>query len=461
MLWAYLDFTQLTLDLSGSERASAPAAVYNEQENVIVQRCAEAAKQGIMPGMGLAQAAALCPDVTITVYVRDKEVEHLHSLAARLYQIASDIVVITPAALAIRLDNLCHYYGSVAATWKAIVSELAPMRVNFAYASGWSVECARVLAKANCNDIYTDKKAISAALKKCQISHLDLDHSQRSTLHRVGIFTLERLLSLSVSELGKRFNNQTIRYLTAVRGDAYPTYLLYRPAERFVRHKDVAYEIDNTQHLLPYVTALLEDLAVFLRLRNKVVSDLSINLYYRDQAATTVLVRSAVGLSNVKQWLDIASLQLENISLDAPVISLRLCADELQEHDAANQDFFQDRHQYFAQKQLMSRLQARLGDHNVIVPASGNDHRMERQTESGGNSAADTRSQWLPAIRLVAPAPLTTPCHITFGPVRLQTGWWDEKAVKRDYFIAKTQSGEFIQIFRNARQHWFIQGYYA
>lgn len=461
MLWAYLDFTRLSLDLSGFDSSDIPSAVYNQHDNIIVQRCDLAAKQGIKPGMGLAQAAALCPDISITTYSLDKEQEHLQALAARLYQVASDIVVITPAALAIRLDNLCHYYGSISGTWKALLSELVPVNVSFAYATGWSVEAARILAKASCNQIITDNKAISAALKVCQVCHLDIDNAQKLTLNRVGIFTLDRLLSLSVSELGKRFNNQTIRYLTAVRGDVYPTYPLYRPADVFERHCDVAYEIEYTDHLLPYITTLLEDLAVFLRLRNKVVSEICLTLYYRDEVATELVLRSAIGLSSARKWLDIATLQLENISLLAPVISLRLFANELQEHDSGNQDFFQDRHQYFAQKQLMSRLQARLGEQSVIVPSSGNDHRMERQTESGENSAPLPSSQWLPAIRLVTPTPLTKPCHITFGPVRLQTGWWDERAVRRDYFIAKTQAGEYLQVFRNAQQHWFIQGYYA
>ncbi len=461
MLWAFLDFTRLTLDLSRSGSDNVPEAVYDEKENAVVQHCEFAGKMGIKVGMGLAQTAALCPQITITSYSQDKEHGHLQSLAARLYQVASDIVLFPPSALAVRLDNLSHYYGSISGVWTTLSSELSPLNVHFTYASGWSVECARVLAKACRNQIFTEKKTISTALKRCEVAHLDIDNKQRQTLSRVGIFTLDRLLSLSMSELGRRFNNQTIRYLTAVRGDTFPTYALYRPGDVFERDCDVSYEIENTQHLLPYITTLLEDLAVFLRLRNKVVTEITLTLFYREQPASPVQFRSATGLSSARKWMDIVSLQLENLTLDAPVISLRLLAESLQEHDAGNQDFFQDRHQYFAEKQLMSRLQARLGDNCVITPATGNDHRVEYQTTSHSESFSGHGCHWLPAIRLLSPKRLTTPCQITFGPVRLQTGWWDANPVKRDYFIAKTQSGEFVQVFRNAKQHWFIQGYYA
>lgn len=461
MLWAFLDFTRLTLDMTDYRTAGQPTAVYDEQRNMIVQRNQTAAEKGIKAGMGLAQAAALCPDISIISYSQDKERGHLQAIAARLYQVASDIVVVPPASLAVRLDNLCHYYGTVAGTWHAISGELRPLHLHFRFASGWSVECASALAKAKCDQIFTDKKAISSALRKCQVSHLEIDSRQQRTLNRVGIYTLDRLLSLTVSELGKRFDNNLIQYLTALRGDTYPTYPVYRPSEVFERDCDVTYEIENTQYLVPYLKGLLSDLTVFLRLRNKVVTEITLTLDYREQTASTFVFRSAVGLSCNKKWLDIAVLQLENMSLCAPVISLRLFAGSLEEHDADNQDFFQDRHQYFAQKQLMSRLQARLGDHCVKSPSAGDDHRMELQTLSGESSVSANHGHWLPALRLNSPIPLTAPCQITFGPVRLQTGWWDEQPVKRDYFIARTQAGEFIQVFRNAQQHWFIQGYYA
>ena len=70
MLWAYLYYYQLTLDQHqqaitqqlGSS-ADKPVIVYCEKNNGIKQLNDDARKAGIEVGHGLAQAAALCPNI--------------------------------------------------------------------------------------------------------------------------------------------------------------------------------------------------------------------------------------------------------------------------------------------------------------------------------------------------------------------------------------------------------------
>ena len=50
------------------------------------------------------------------------------------------------------------------------------------------------------------------------------------------------------------------------------------------------------------------------------------------------------------------------------------------------------------------------------------------------------------------------------GPERIESGWWDGRAVQRDYFIATDESGHLLWLYRERRADaatgdgWFIQG---
>lgn len=88
MLWAYFYCYQLTLDAykndGGATDGEIPVVVYHEQGNQVVQANSHAIKEGIECGQGLAQAAALCPQVHILEFNRNTEKETLLFLAHRL-----------------------------------------------------------------------------------------------------------------------------------------------------------------------------------------------------------------------------------------------------------------------------------------------------------------------------------------------------------------------------------------
>ena len=49
------------------------------------------------------------------------------------------------------------------------------------------------------------------------------------------------------------------------------------------------------------------------------------------------------------------------------------------------------------------------------------------------------------------------------GPERIESGWWDEADVKRDYFIAQTPGHSMLWIYRERKQPggWFLHGVFG
>lgn len=464
MLWLYLDFYQLTLDahLSASTHTDhAPCVVYHKAENRICQCCEQARQYGIEVGMGMAQAASLCSTLDVRPYQADTEIQQLDTIALHLYQVVADIVVHSPAALSLRLDPMLALYQGLAPLWQAIMHTLKRLAVNYRYASAWSIEAARVLAHAGINTLLTEQKHIRHTLAQCSLGHAALEPRQLQALKRVGIHRVADILQLPATELGKRFDNHLITYLYALRGETLARVVLYRPPSVFSRQIEPHYEIDKCEHLLPWVRRLLDEASTYLRLRNKLTAHLILTLYYRDLPAQDVDLRAALPQYKVDEWMQLTTLVIDRLTLPAPVVQLRLRTASLETQEGENQDLFNRRFAYFAQMQLVGRLQARLGNHNLQQPQLGNDHRYEKLSQPNAGDVSGTAPAHCPVFYLPEPVALTDATQVTYGPVRIQAGWWDSDPVARDYFIARNQQGRYLHIFRDEQQRWFIHGWYS
>lgn len=463
MLWAYFHYYQLFLDnteITAPPTSSQAIVVYQAANNRIMQANQAAREAGITLGMGLAQAGALCPQLTILDYQQADETHRLTALANRLYQLVADIVLLPPNGLAVRLDPSMKYYGGLSYLWQALKNEMTAAHVHFSYATGWSVEAAKVLALNGANQVFQHNSAIKQALAKCPLEHTDLTQQQCFALHRVGIRDIATLLQMPVTELGKRFDNSLIQYLCALRAEVVPRYVYYHPESHFFSSLTPSYEISENTRLLPWMAQLMEEFMTYARLRNKLSACLAFELQFRDEQALSVCIQSATPLYKSAQWHSLMLLKLETLTLPAPVIQLSLTVSELEELEEQTTDFFTNRVHVFAQKQLLSRLQTRLGCEAVGAPINGNDHRLD-QHQSALSAPGALPAYTLPSICLSQLQPLCAASHIEHGPIRLHTGWWDGNIQKRDYYIARASDGRRMHVFKDAEGNWFVQGWYC
>ncbi len=463
MLWVYFDFYRLTLDqieVTAPAQQDTATVVYHAGNNQLIQVNRAAQQAGLKPGMGMAQAAALCAQLTIIDYQAEYETKRLTALANRLYQLAADIVLYEPNGLAVRLDTLVKYYDGLACIWAALSNELQEAAVNYHFASAWSIEAAIVLTNYKVNQLLHQPQAIKAALARCPLWATQVEPKQLQALKRVGINSLAELLNLPVTELGKRFDNKLISYLCALRAEIVPKRIAYHPPTTFCHQLTPSYEISDASRLTPWLETLLEEFLTYARLRNKRTSHLQFSLYFRDHPVQLLNIQSAMPLSQFSQWQSLLRLKLETLTLVAPVIQTQLNVVALEALTEQTSDFFSNRQHVFAQKHLISRLKTRLGETAVSTPVAGEDHRISHHLPHQPHSSTNLKHA-TPGICLLACKLLSEECHIEYGPVRIHAGWWDDDIQKRDYYIARTPTGQRLSIFKAHGGEWFVQGWYC
>ena len=172
--------------------------------------------------------------------------------------------------------------------------------------------------------------------------------------------------------------------------------------------------------------------------------------------------------------------RLERMTLAAPVETLCLEATQVNALPGCSRSLLDDAQ---ASREtigtLLERLTARLGDARVyrIVPHA--DHRPECATRRLGlfekTSACVPTVPPRPLWLLDLPEPLREvdgrpfrrgPLQLLTGPERIESGWWDagEKTgdLRRDYFIAGSQDGTWLWIYRECSTGgWFLHGYFS
>ena len=122
---------------------------------------------------------------------------------------------------------------------------------------------------------------------------------------------------------------------------------------------------------------------------------------------------------------------------------------------------------------LLERLQERFGRAAVYGLRAVAEHRPEKawakwlgSDDHRARSAAqlakrEARPLWLLPTPVALEARRDS-LELCSGPERIESGWWDEQDVARDYYTAKNGRGQKLWVFRDHRTRcWFLHGLFG
>jgi protein ImuB len=490
-LWLYLHFPSLQLNSLFCDRDEQAIIIIDGRGNKIVQLNPKAAESGIKKGMGLGTAASFCRDLQVHAYDPKCEQAKLLEIAHYLYLVTSDISLSEPNGLLLKVSNMLTLYQGLDSFWLALRQHLAPLQIQYYFATGYSPLACRLLAKAGLNRVLDDKNKLLAALNKRPLCETELSAKQIDKLSRVGVKTLNDLLSLPMTDISKRFDVELLNYVGLLTGQFHTSVDFHHPPEQFSRYLELLFEVENLQYLHKPLLKLLEQLEAFLKVRDQLTHELSLTLHQRSGEAYILSTTSAEGDYQAQKWRPLFELRFESVKLIAPVQGITLSAKRLVSRSltrgAEALDLFEGKKGHTTPLELVSILQAKLGQKAVRGIALTNDPRPDfstrycaplaetlssplqspsqsRQQSSSRQYATEitvNKALLRPSILLPRPRPLNEKVSLIQGPERLATGWWDDRPMIRDYFIARSAKGCWLWVFRTQKQHWFIHGVFS
>ncbi|WP_428774017.1 Y-family DNA polymerase [Vibrio sp.] len=464
-LWLYLHFPRLQLDALFAGQSAAPLIIVEGKKHQVVQLNSAAAEHGIRIGMGLGSAAALTTELQVHPYNRRAEQRSLTDIAQWLYLVTSDIVLFPPQGILLKVTNMLTLYDGLDNYWQQLKSHLDQLALSYHYACGFSPYSAMLLAQSGRDLLCDNKQRLRDILLSYPVTATELAPAVIGQLQRIGIGQLQDLVALPMQDLARRFDVDLVNYVGRLMGQFKHPLDFYLPTEQFRHTLELLFDIEQVQWLEKPLLRLLTKLQQFLLLRNLVGYELELILQQRDQPDVSISITSASGDYQSERWLRLCQLRLESLTLAAPVQSLTLAIVRSGPQQASSQDLFSGKTGQQTSLELVSLLQAKLGQNKVNKLMFTDDPRPERSTQLCPPEQACrltlTSAKLRPSIMLPVPEPLTEKVQLLQGPERIVTGWWDGDDITRDYFIARSNSGRWLWVFRNQHKRWFLHGQFS
>ncbi|WP_223807199.1 Y-family DNA polymerase [Montanilutibacter psychrotolerans] len=468
MQWACLLLPQLALDavLRQHPAPDQPLVlVTGPMQRRVLHAVNPAARAlGLRPGQSIAAAQALGGNFAMTEFDPEAAARARALLAAWAYRFSSQVSTDFAHALVLEVGHSRNLFGPWPCLQQRLHDELVELGFRHRIVAAPNPHAARVLANVH-DGLALDDNTLLAGLGALPVERAGLDRDTADALARMGLRRLRQVFALPRDTLARRFPESVLAQLDALRGQPAPPLRYYRPPDRFDQRIEFEQEIESSQALLFPLRRLSADLAAFLAGRDGGVQRFSLLLEHERCADSEVVVGLLAAQRDPAMLFELGRGRLEQASVPAPVRGLRLVAEELPAFVPAGRDLFDPRPQQAVPwQQLRERLRARLGDEAVQGLALHGDHRPELAWRAQADVSHVDTSRPRPGWLLPHPVPLRDPApRVLAGPERIESGWWDDNDVRRDYYLVETANGQRAWAWRPVGGHgpFMLHGWFA
>lgn len=511
MTWIALHLPLLSLEAFAatlpSSQALQPIALVDAHRIASVNAAASAL--GVRAGQKRATALALAPDILLGQADPQRDAQALQALAHAALAFTPAVSIqpraeAGPDTVLLEVSTTLRYFGGLEKLLQRLLRAVEPLghRVQVAVAPTplGAALLARVHRRIRCDDPVALREALSAA----PLWLLGPGQAHREAFEGMGLNTLSDLRRLPRAGLARRFGQALLDEIDAAFGDRPDP---RRPIElptRFEARLELFARADTSEQVLHGASVLLGRFVAWLSARHAMARSFTVVMHHEPRwrhdaqapARTALELALAEPSRDAKHLLGLMRERLVQLQLPAPTLELTLCSGEVVQQPAPNGELFPTpASEHEGLVRLIERLQARLGPQQVTRLRRVHDHRPERASEEvpvdpsaprRGNAQARqaVSSEEAPGARAVQPVwllwppePLAEvdlrplldgrPLQLLSGPERVESGWWDQGLVQRDYFIAQAQDQALVWIFRTrlpAQEEgggWFLQGRFA
>ena len=479
-------------------------AIVEEQQGIhrILLPDARAAEAGILPGQSANAALALLPELTLELRNPLCEQQTLEALATWLEQYSSFVSIVAADVLLLEIAGSLRLFGGLKTLGREIVAGFEQRGFDVSPAIAPTPLAAIWLARGGRRACVHEFEKLLPALRNLPLDCLDWPQTALESLTGMGIGNVGDCLRLPRDGFAKRFGPSRLLELDRALGRLPDPRPSWRAPERFLGDHEMAEEQDDCQYLLAICHELLVSHESFLLARQLGTQRLRFTFFHLKARATRLLLGSATAERLADRWFDLLRIRFERVALPEPVIAIRLEGGRTQALETGTgplafngqarsgfngrvQPAFNDRAQLgttYSMNQLAERLTARIGAGAVYRVSNAADHRPQlawrKSTALAGKTvdvASTTRRDlrrplWMLPEPVLLEAEQGWPRHrgrltLREGPERLETGWWDEQSIARDYYTAIDPRGVRLWIYRDRKPRcdvvWYLHGIFG
>lgn len=457
-----------------------------------------ACRRGIAVGMPLAEALSLVhgrDSVTVEPVQPEADRIALEELALRCEPYSPCVGLeeaASPHGLLLDITGIAHFFGGELPLIRRLQTELIANRFEARIAVGDSIGAAWAAAH------YLARSAKPLLLPRGQfdllwdlpVEGLRLGEASTEKLHRLGIRTIRQVLGLNRSSLPSRFGDGINLRLDQLLGGRSELMTSRRPLPKFQVEHFLEDGATRPEIIETWWSMLLERLVGLLQEKQLGTRHLQCAFITEEKSRHDIAVRLCEAVADARHLGDLLRLKMERLRLQSPLLGIRMEALETSLLEQPQQELFAGRPRNLARplSSLLNRLGSRLGHQAVVRPRLLPGAVPERAyeyipvTEKSFPATTKIHETLLPldrpmclfprprSVEVIAVVPNGPPSvlfvnHLRFdivqswGPERIEAGWWQGPGVRRDYYQVETTGGRRFWLFRRIEdQRWFLHG---
>ena len=474
MHWLAIHLPALPLEIyPGTLESPLPLAVGQDPRGECVLLCnAAAAGRGVRPGQSAGAALALAADLRLLPRRPEAEAAALERLAAWSIRFTPMVSLAPPWALVLDVAASLRLFGGDVTLLDQVSAGLTGLGYRHTTCLAPTPGGALTLARQGHGGVVADRDGLHGALRALPLAALDLGHQTYDDLAAMGLRRVADLLRLPRTGLAGRIGPERLRQLRRLLGDEPDPRAAFIPPAHYSGALELPAEVPEAAALVFACRRLIEELCGDLLGRQAGVQRLGWRLSHADLPDTHFTLGTSTPGRDPQVWLALLRERLGCLALPAPVRAITLTATDIRPLTPAPLDLFPELAGTQApDPALLDRLRSRLGEGAVRGLQTIPDHRPERAWRwcppgaPGPGPGRQDRPLWL----LPEPRPLELrdrrpwyggPLDLGEERERIETGWWDDLPVARDYFVATTVTGERLWVYRECHggQDWFLHG---
>ncbi|MHA7833452.1 MAG: Y-family DNA polymerase [Algiphilus sp.] len=466
------------------KRLALDALCLQDTENLaVIMRTGQrawivASHAAIFPGADLAAVMTARPELRCVERRHDAESGYLQQLAALAHSIGSPVHLEHQApspdipsgfgCVWVEIGKSERLFDGLEGVLAEAKRCLVERDLNCGLAIAPTMEGARLLAQHDAGIVVRSHDELSQWLQDLPVQALFLPHRVKDGLRASGVRRCDALFALASDQLGRRYGVATTAYLDRLLGRAKET----RPAHRLPRvfEKRLRFEgsVHSTEGLRFPLLHLFGALSLDLRARDRATRHVRITFEHVDLPETELSIALSTPARDADYWLLMTRERLSRLTLAEEVTAVALRCDHFEALEVPQMDLFETgREQEEAWRQTVERLIARLGEDAVWKMGLADDHRPERAWQrqdpaTDGVSLVTPPAADRPLWLFEPPRPLQTHPPLESPAERIETGWWEGEDLRRDYFMAATETGDRLWVYQDrGNQRWYLHGLWA
>jgi protein ImuB len=484
-LWFCVYLPNLPLEASGPVREAR--AVVEEQQGIhrVLLADEKAQAAGVLPGQSANAALALLSTLRLEERSVVREQLALESLATWLEQFTSVVCIAGRDVLLLEIAGSLHLYGGLQSLRQQIAAGLKQQGFDTLLAIAPTPLGSTWLARAGRRACVRDMENLAGTLRALPLACLDWPASLCESLLGMGVRNIGDCVRLQRDGFARRFGVRRLIELDRALGRLPDPRTAWRAPEQFCVDYEMTEEQSDGELILTLCRELLQSLEQFLLVRQLGTQQLYFSFFHLKETATTLSLGCARADRSVKHWFDLLRMRFERLALAEPVISIRLRAGPTQALQAETGRLAfhgtagRNKRQYSV-AQLAERISARIGAEAISGITTVEEHRPHRAwrlqslfDDKNVNTLSMIkhdlqRPLWMLSEPKLLAAEQGLPLHqgrlnLLEGPERLETGWWDEDGIARDYYTAVNPQGLRLWVFRNRNRTaaWYLHGIFG